>query len=143
MDQEAKHKSSWRPLVAAWLGWAFDGLDGYLYVGIAMPFVQQLVAREHGVAVTEMSKDLIANAQVKAALIQAVFLFGWAIGGMVFGRIGDRLGRSRTLTLTILTYAIFTGMGFFAHTWWQLMIFRFLAALGIGGEWAAGERTCR
>lgn len=139
MDQEAKHKSSWRPLVAAWLGWAFDGLDGYLYVGIAMPFVQQLVAREHGVAVAEMSKDLIANAQVKAALIQAVFLFGWAIGGMVFGRIGDRLGRSRTLTLTILTYAIFTGMGFFAHTWWQLMIFRFLAALGIGGEWAAGS----
>ena len=52
MDQEAKHKSSWRPLVAAWLGWAFDGLDGYLYVGIAMPFVQQLVAKEHGVAVT-------------------------------------------------------------------------------------------
>src|SRR4029077_11324492 len=54
------------------------------------------------------------------------------------GRLGDRLGRSRALSLTVLTYALFTGLSFFAHTWWQLMIFRFLAALGIGGEWAVG-----
>src|SRR4029453_9941987 len=50
----------------------------------------------------------------------------------------DRLGPSRALTLTILTYAIFTGLSFFAQTWWHLLIFRFLAALGIGGEWAVG-----
>ena len=55
-----------------------------------------------------------------------------------FGLVGDRLGRSRTLVLTILTYALFTGLSFFAQTWWQLMICRFLAALGIGGEWAVG-----
>ena len=63
---------------------------------------------------------------------------GWALGGGFFGRIGDRLGRSRALSLTILTYALFTGLSFFAQTWWQLLIFRFLAALGIGGEWAVG-----
>ena len=65
-------------------------------------------------------------------------LLGWALGGGFFGRIGDRLGRARTLSLTILTYAAFTGLSFFAQTWWHLLIFRFLAALGIGGEWAVG-----
>ena len=70
--------------------------------------------------------------------IQAAFLIGWALGGGFFGRIGDRLGRSRALMLTILTYAVFTGLSFFAQTWWHLLIFRFLAALGIGGEWAVG-----
>src|SRR5690606_25912798 len=72
------------------------------------------------------------------AYIQAAFLFGWALGGGFFGRIGDRLGRSRALVLTILTYAIFTGLSFFAQAWWHLLVFRFLAALGIGGEWAVG-----
>ena len=56
----------------------------------------------------------------------------------MFGWIGDRLGRSRTLVLTILTYALFTGGSYFAARWWHLLIFRFLAALGIGGEWAVG-----
>jgi len=119
----------YRALLAAWLGWAFDGLDGYLYVMVAMRFVRELMGPDAPQSqVTE-----------KAAIIQAVFLVGWAVGGAVFGRIGDRLGRSRTLTLTILTYACFTGLSFFATQWWHLMIFRFVAALGIGGEWAAGS----
>src|SRR5207302_6933273 len=69
---------------------------------------------------------------------QAAFLFGWALGGAFFGRVADKIGRSRALVLTILMYAMFTGLGAAAQTWWQLMIFRFLAALGIGGEWAIG-----
>ena len=73
-----------------------------------------------------------------ARWIQAAFLLGWALGGGFFGRLGDRLGRSRALSLTILTYALFTGLSSFAQTWWHLLIFRFLAALGIGGEWAVG-----
>ena len=73
-----------------------------------------------------------------SGLSTCIFMLGWATGGLIFGVIGDRLGRSRTLVLTILTYALFTGLSFFAQTWWQLMIFRFLAALGIGGEWAVG-----
>src|SRR4029450_2542988 len=75
---------------------------------------------------------------VYSSWIQAAFMLGWALGGGLFGRLGDRLGRSKTLVLTILTYALFTGAGFFAQTWWQLLIFRFLSALGIGGEWAVG-----
>jgi MFS family permease len=114
--------------IAAWLGWGFDGLDGFLYALVATRFVKELMPGAE--------KATIATT---AALIQAVFLVGWAVGGAVFGRIGDRLGRSRTLTFTIALYALSTGASFFAQTWWQLMILRFLAALGIGGEWAAGS----
>src|SRR5689334_6374362 len=83
----------------------------------------------------------VSDASVKqySAYIQASFLIGWALGGGFFGRVGDLLGRSRSLSLTILTYAVFTGLSFFAQTWWQLLIFRFISALGIGGEWAVGS----
>lgn len=126
-------KQQWKGLIAAWLGWAFDGLDGYLYVIVAGRFVRQLIEAETGLPADP--KEVAS----KAAIIQGVFLIGWALGGAIFGRIGDRLGRSRTLMLTVLTYAIFTGMSFFAQAWWHLLIFRFIAALGIGGEWAAGS----
>ena len=113
---------------AAWLGWFFDGLDLHLYTLVATVFVAELLATAEG------DPDVART----GAVVQAAFLLGWALGGAFFGVIGDRLGRSRTLVLTILTYALFTGLSFFAHTWWQLMTFRFLAALGIGGEWAVG-----
>ena len=113
---------------AAWLGWMFDGLDMHLYTLVALPFVAELMRLSPSTQ----------EASTKASVIQGAFLFGWAMGGVVFGRIGDVLGRSRTLSLTILTYAAFTGLSFFAQTWWHLLIFRFLAALGIGGEWAVG-----
>jgi len=73
-----------------------------------------------------------------SSIIQGGFLMGWALGGGFFGRLGDRLGRARALSLTVLTYAAFTGLSFCAHAWWHLLIYRFLAALGIGGEWAIG-----
>jgi len=76
--------------------------------------------------------------KTKSAYIQAAFLVGWALGGAFFGRLGDLLGRSRALSLTVLTYAICTGLCALSQTWWQLMLFRFVAALGIGGEWAVG-----
>src|SRR5438067_1025187 len=119
----------WRSGAAAWLGWLFDGLDMHLYVLVAAPFVAELLG-------TTSVKD--PQVGFYSSWIQAAFLIGWALGGGFFGRIADRLGRSRALMLTILTYALFTGMSFFAQTWWQLLVFRFLAALGIGGEWAVG-----
>ncbi|MHA3769941.1 MFS transporter [Verrucomicrobiota bacterium sgz303538] len=119
----------WKSGLAAWLGWFFDGLELHLYTLVAAPFVMQLLG---AASVTDQM------VREKSSWIQAAFLVGWALGGGFFGRIGDRLGRSRALALTVLTYAVFTGISFFAHTWWQLLIFRFLAALGIGGEWAVG-----
>lgn len=121
--------------VAAWLGWLFDGLDMHLYTVVATPFVATLLLFTPEQMLTKESR---AEVGFYSSWIQAAFLLGWALGGAFFGRVGDLLGRTRTLSLTILTYAIFTGMAFFAQTWWQLLIYRFLAALGIGGEWAVG-----
>ncbi len=118
----------WRSGIAAWLGWLFDGLDMHLYTLVATPFVAELLAVDQ--------RD--PSAGYYASWIQAAFMLGWALGGGFFGRIGDRVGRARALVLTILTYALFTGLSFFAQTWWQLLLCRFLAALGIGGEWAVG-----
>src|SRR6476646_3377269 len=119
----------WRSGIAAWLGWFFDGLDMHLYILVAAPFVAELLA------VTDKKDPQVGY---YSSLIQGAFLIGWALGGAFFGRIADRMGRSRALMLTILTYAMFTGLSFLAQTWWQLLIFRFLAALGVGGEWAVG-----
>ena len=119
----------WKSGIAAWLGWTFDGLELHLYTLVALPFVAQLLGN---LPTTDPSVGK------HAAIIQGSFLLGWALGGAFFGRIGDKLGRSRALSLTVLTYAVFTGLSFFAQEWWHLMIFRFLAALGVGGEWAVG-----
>ncbi|HKC11462.1 MAG TPA: MFS transporter [Vicinamibacteria bacterium] len=120
----------WRSGLAAWLGWLFDGLDMHLYTLVAAPFVMQLVQAASP-----------ADPLVKrySSWIQAAFLIGWALGGGLFGRLGDLVGRSRALSLTIGTYAFFTGLSSFAQTWWHLLVFRFLAALGVGGEWAVGS----
>jgi len=117
--------------LAAWLGWLFDGLDMHIYTLVATPFVAALLMKD-GIAAPAGEVD------TKASIIQAAFLVGWALGGGVFGWIGDRLGRSRTLMLTILFYAGFTGLSYFCTEWWHLLICRFLSALGIGGEWAVG-----
>ncbi len=123
--------------LAAWLGWLFDGLDMHLYGLVASTFVASLLINQNLIpADATPAHELVKE---KSGYIQAAFLVGWALGGAFFGRLGDILGRSRSLSLTILTYAVFTGLSFFAETWWQLMIFRFLAALGIGGEWAVGS----
>lgn len=118
----------WKSGIAAWLGWLFDGLDMHIYTLVWTVFVAQLMG---------LAED---NPEVgtKGAIIQASFLVGWALGGAFFGRIGDLLGRSKALMLTILTYALFTGLSYFAQNWWHLMACRFLSALGIGGEWAVG-----
>ncbi len=120
----------WKSGIAAWLGWLFDGLDMHLYGLVAAPFVAYLIG------VADVAHH---DVKEKSSWIQAAFLIGWALGGGFFGRLGDKLGRSRALSLTILTYALFTGLSFFAQTWWQLLIFRFVSALGIGGEWAVGS----
>lgn len=71
-------------------------------------------------------------------IIFSIFLIGWAMGGITFGILADRYGRTKVLIATIIIYAVFTGAAALAETWWQLALSRFLTALGIGGEWAAG-----
>ncbi len=70
--------------------------------------------------------------------VTTLFILGWAAGGLFFGYVGDRIGRVKTMALTILIYALFTGLSGVAQTWWQFALFRILTALGVGGEFAAG-----
>ncbi len=84
----------WRTGIAAWLGWTFDGLELHLYTLVATPLVVQLL---------DAASPADAAVKEKTAYIQAAFLVGWAVGGAFFGRIGDLIGRSRALALTILT----------------------------------------
>src|SRR5437763_14781166 len=81
--------------IAAWLGWLFDGLDMHLYALVATPFVAELL-QTGGVVTQDVNR--------KSSIIQAAFLVGWALGGGFFGRLGDLIGRSRALGLTILVY---------------------------------------
>lgn len=123
---------AWLVLIIAALGWLFDTMDQNIFTLVRQPSVKDLL-RDHVPAA-----ELDAAAKAVGGQITAVFLIGWAIGGFTFGVLGDRLGRTRTMIITILIYALFTGLSGLAQTPWQYGLCRFLTALGVGGEFAAG-----
>jgi len=122
----------WLVLFVAWLGWVFDAMDSTIYALVLHPALHELLAGQAG---GEVSSEAIGR---YGGIIFSIFLIGWAVGGVLFGVLADRFGRTRTLIFTILIYAVFTGLAALSHDWWHLAIYRFLTALGIGGEWAAG-----
>jgi MFS family permease len=122
----------WLVLFVAWLGWVFDSMDSTIYALVLQPALRDLMPSPDGGHVTA---DAIGW---YGGIIFSIFLIGWAIGGVLFGVLADRFGRAKTLVFTILIYALFTGLAALSQTWWQLALFRFITALGIGGEWAAG-----
>jgi len=122
----------WLVLFVAWLGWVFDSMDSTIYALVLHPALQNLLPHGAGTSASEQAIGWYGG------IIFSLFLVGWAVGGVLFGVLADRLGRTRTLIVTILIYALFTGLAALSQTWWQLAIYRFLTALGIGGEWAAG-----
>jgi len=115
-------------LVVAWLGWIFDSMDSTIYTLVLTPALRELLG-------TRATPENIGS---YGSIILSIFLVGWAVGGALFGVLADTIGRTRTLVITIVIYAAFTGLAGFSHTWWELAIYRFITALGIGGEWAAG-----
>ena len=129
-------KEQWYVLIAAFLGWMFDGLEMGLYPLAARPALRDIMSTE---TVSGM-RVFPAEGEVGAAYstLVALFLLGAALGGLIFGWLGDRIGRVRTMALAIAVYSGFTGAVYFADAPWQLGAFRFLAALGMGGEWALG-----
>lgn len=119
----------WMALVAALLGWMFDGAEMGVFSMVGRAAIQDLL----GVGTGDEQK-----VGFYFSIVIAVFLVGAATGGVVFGWLGDRIGRVRAMSLSVLTYALFTGLCGIAQTPIQLGFLRFIAALGMGGEWSLG-----
>ena len=112
----------------AWVGWTLDGMDSVIYALVLSPALTELLPKSG-------YKATPANVGFAGSTLFALFLVGWGLS-LVWGPIADRFGRSRVLAATILVYAIFTGAAALSQTVWQLGLFRLLAGIGIGGEWA-------
>jgi MFS family permease len=122
----------WTVLFAAWLGWGFDVFDGLLFNYVAPNCVPALLGLTIG------SPAAKAATLRWGGILTSLLLIGWAVGGILFGQVADRIGRTRTLLLTMLLYALGTAACAGAPNIWVLVVFRVVASLGIGGEWAAG-----
>lgn len=110
-------------LLGCWLGGVFDGMDSTLMSVVNPSAIPELIGSHDKVLITQHTSYIIA-----------IFLAGWTLGGIIFGMIGDALGRVRSMVMSILLYALFTGLAGFAQSWEMLAVCRFLTGIGIGGE---------
>jgi len=117
----------WAALAAALLGWMFDGFEMGLFPLVARPALHDLLRSDSDALIGQWF-----------GIITAGFLVGAATGGVLFGWLGDRIGRVRAMALSILTYSLFSGLCGLADSAVTLLIYRILASLGMGGEWALG-----
>ena len=120
----------WLVLVIASLGWVFDIFEGQIFVASmrdAMPQLLDVDSADHPKVGTWNNYSF------------ASFLLGGAFGGVLFGVMSDRIGRSKTLIFTILFYSVFTSLTALATEAWHMVALRFLVAMGVGGEWAVAS----
>jgi MFS family permease len=127
MDPASTTRGKWMALTAAFLGWMFDGLEIGLFPLVSRPALYELLGEQ-------AQKNIVPW----TVAITSLFLVGAACGGLLFGWMGDRVGRVRAMIWSVLTYSIFSGLCAFAAEAWQLGALRFLSALGMGGEWSLG-----
>jgi MFS family permease len=114
----------WFVFAVAALGWLFDCLDQQLFTLSRMPAMKALVPGEDPVK--------------WGGYATSIFLAGWATGGLVFGVLGDRIGRAKTMMITILIYSLCTGLSALSQSFWDFAFYRFITGLGVGGEFAVG-----
>src|SRR5216684_6160210 len=119
-----------RSFWAAWGGWSMDGMDSFIYSLVLVPALTELLPRS-GIPATT------ANIGVYGGLFFALFMIGYGTA-LVWGPIADRFGRVRTMMFSIFCFSLFTLLAAFATGVWSLAIFRFMAGVGIGGEWSVG-----
>jgi MFS family permease len=112
----------------AWFGWMLDGMDSFIYALVLAPALTELLPRSGITAVP-------AHIGLYGSILFAVFLVGWGVS-FIWGPVADRFGRKSTLAATIMLYAVFTGLAATSQNIWELGLFRFIAGVGIGGEWA-------
>ena len=113
---------------AAWTGWTLDGMDSVIYALVLSPALTELLPKSR-------IKATPGNVGFAGSVLFALFLVGWGLS-LIWGPIADRFGRTRVLAATIFVYAVFTGAAAMSQNIWQLALFRLLAGIGIGGEWA-------
>jgi MFS family permease len=118
----------WFVLSVACMGWMFDTMTQQLFALGRRDAMRDLLG--HG------ATDASISAQ--AGYATSIFMIGWALGGVIFGVLGDRLGRAKTMTMTILFFTVFTGLSVFARGVWDFNAYRFLCGLGVGGQFAVG-----
>ena len=122
----------WTVILAAWLGWGFDIFDSLLMNYVAPNAVPTLLGIPLGTSEAQTATLWWTG------VLTSTLLVGWCVGGIIFGKICDRIGRTKTLLLTMLMYSLGTAACAFAPNIWVLLLFRIVSSLGIGGEWAAG-----
>jgi MFS family permease len=115
---------------AAWGGWALDGMDSFIYALVLVPSLRDLLPRS-GIPATKGTIGFYGG------LLFALFLVGWGLA-FLWGPVGDKFGRVRTLMITIVWYSVFTFLSALVTSVGQLAVLRLLAGIGIGGEWAMG-----
>jgi MFS transporter, SHS family, sialic acid transporter len=124
---QSDKKQLYLNLAVAWLGWMFDGMEMGLYSLIAVPALKELLHTQDTALIGPY-----------VGFMFALFLLGASMGGLIFGRLGDKIGRVKTMIVTVLVYSVFTGLSALAETTWQFGVCRFLGAMGLGGEWGLG-----
>jgi MFS family permease len=122
----------WFVFAVASLGWLFDTMDQQLFNLARNPAIIQLLGVQAG--------DPVSAGQVAAhsGYATTIFLVGWALGGIIFGILGDKLGRARTMVITVLLYSAFTGLSALSRGVQDFAFYRFLTGLGVGGQFAVG-----
>jgi MFS family permease len=118
----------WFVFIVASLGWLFDTMDQQLFIIARASAVRSLMHIPPG--------DTSGQIDEYAGYTTSIFMLGWAIGGIVFGILGDKIGRVKTMTLTILCYSAFTGLSAYSKGIWDFSLWRFLTGLGVGGQLA-------
>src|SRR6185503_19721837 len=133
-------KYCWIVLVISALGWLFDTMDQNLFNLVRKTSMEDLLLSKEARAKLTPPEKIVFDKEVKdtSGTVTMIFMFGWAAGGFLFGILGDRLGRTKTMIITILIYAVFTGLSGLVHSWQLYAAARFFTGLGVGGEWAAG-----
>ncbi len=130
----------WFVLVVCSLGWMFDTMDQQLF-NLARPAAMRQLIPDPVPAdqmTPELAKEIKSKRDFSGGLATMIFMIGWASGGLVFGVLGDRIGRARTMLITILIYSACTGLSALSVGVWDFAVYRFLTGLGVGGEFAAG-----
>jgi MFS family permease len=122
----------WFVFIVASLGWLFDTMDQQLFTLARKPAITELLTAPGG---PPPSSGYVAE---QAGIATMIFMIGWALGGILFGILGDRIGRAKTMMLTVLCYSAFTGLSALSVGVRDFAFFRFLTGLGVGGQFAVG-----